>query len=161
MIQQEDNYLSRVTQSTRAEHYWHTVGVWFEDINRDDQMRLRRFWRRRRWALIRFSLVLGLLACQPAHADDRDRICQPSFSASIRPSANTTEALKRRLLADQGIPQFRIGEFELDHVVPICLYGPPLALRNLQLQLWPAAHAKDQHEVAVCRAYCRGELTLE
>lgn len=110
-------------------------------------------------AVVVFSLV-GL-ASLAVPGDERDRICRPGFSASIRPSVEATAAIKRSMLRAAGISLSRLHDYELDAIVPLCLDGSPLDLNNLQLQLWPVARVKDQREAAACRAYCDGETTLE
>lgn len=92
---------------------------------------------------------------------ERARICFPGFSATIRPSEFATKAIKRSMLRARGIPQSDIGKYELDHIIPLELDGAPLDPSNLQLQLWPVAHAKDKLENQARVDYCAGTLTLE
>jgi hypothetical protein len=55
-------------------------------------------------------------------------------------------------------------EYEEDHLVPLCVGGSPRDRRNLWPQprsgQWTAAF-KDQLETSVCRAVCRGAMTLK
>ena len=58
----------------------------------------------------------------------------------------------------------KASDYEEDHLVPLCLGGHPTDYHNL----WPeprrgrwTARFKDQLEASVCRAVCRGIMTLE
>lgn len=58
----------------------------------------------------------------------------------------------------------KAADYEEDHLVPLCVGGHPTDERNL----WPetregkwSAKFKDQLEASVCRAVCRGALTLD
>lgn len=53
-----------------------------------------------------------------------------------------------------------MADFELDHIVPLCLCGSN-DRSNLQLQPWPEAHAKDHLEWSLCRAVRNGEMPRE
>jgi hypothetical protein len=96
-----------------------------------------------------------------ARDPEHERICSPGFSVSIRPPEAVTQRLKREMMSAQSIPWSRAREFELDHVVPLCLGGAPIDPANLQLQPWLEARAKDERERQACRAYCAGDLSLE
>jgi hypothetical protein len=67
-----------------------------------------------------------------------------------------SQAIKRSLLSPGG----RIGDYELDHIVPLCLCGSN-DLSNLQLQPWPEARRKDDLEWELCQAVDAGRLTRE
>jgi hypothetical protein len=100
------------------------------------------------------------------YADERDTICVPGYAAARRPSITWSQGVKRFMCAVRefdGGPDASLcmKAYELDHIVPLCLGGDPEAPDNLQLQPWPEARAKDKLEAATCRAYCRGEITLE
>ena len=55
-------------------------------------------------------------------------------------------------------------EYEEHHLVPLCVGGHPTDHRNLRPQprrgQW-SAKIKDQLETSVCRAVCRGAISLE
>lgn len=65
-------------------------------------------------------------------------------------------AIKRSLLP----PGARMGDYELDHVVPLCLCGSN-DRENLQLQPWSDARRKDELEAALCRAVEWGLMTRD
>ncbi len=65
-------------------------------------------------------------------------------------------AIKRSMLPPGG----RMGDYELDHIVPLCLCGSN-DRANLQLQPWPEACRKDELEWELCRAVERGAMTQE
>ena len=93
----------------------------------------------------------------------RTTICVPGWTATVRPPTGYTNALKRRLLRQAGIPLPRAGEYELDHVVPLATGGAPRDPRNLRLQAWTGAdgaHAKDVIEREMQLAVCAGRVTL-
>jgi hypothetical protein len=50
------------------------------------------------------------------------------------------------------------AEFELDHIIPLCIGGSNARL-NLQLQPWPTARLKDIDEARVCRMVHSGEMS--
>lgn len=90
-------------------------------------------------------------------------ICVPGWAKSIRPPGHYTYAVKRRLMAEQGIPLERIASFELDHVLSLGIGGHPTDPGNLRLQPWEGpdgARAKDRVETALHRAVCAGRVTL-
>ena len=82
-------------------------------------------------------------------------VCVPGYSRSHRMPESESQAIKRSMLPPDG----RMGDYELDHIVPICLGGSN-DRNNLQLQPWSEARAKDDLEVAACRAVCQGRLPL-
>lgn len=66
-------------------------------------------------------------------------------------------------MQELGLPG-KARNYEEDHLVPLCVGGHPTDYHNL----WPeprggqwAAKFKDQLEASVCRAVCRGAMTLE
>lgn len=55
-------------------------------------------------------------------------------------------------------------DYEEDHLVPLCVGGHPTSHRNLWPEPWKgkwSAKFKDQLEASVCRAVCKGAMTLE
>ena len=92
------------------------------------------------------AAALWIAASGAAYADQ----CQP------RMPAEQSAAIKRSMLPPGG----RIADFELDHIVPLCLCGSN-DRSNLQLQPWPEARRKDALERELCRAVDRGEMGRE
>jgi hypothetical protein len=89
-------------------------------------------------------------------------VCVPGWTDSIRPSSAYTKKLKLTQIRDWNLPG-DADDYRLDHVVPLCAGGAPGDPRNL----WPRPVAgqwtdkfKDQLEASVCRAVCRGDMTL-
>ncbi|MBS0367528.1 MAG: HNH endonuclease [Proteobacteria bacterium] len=71
--------------------------------------------------------------------------------------------VKAKLLRESGIGASRMGQFELDHIVPLALGGHPWRLSNLWLQPWDGPHgavSKDGLEVRLQRMVCAGEIPL-
>lgn len=51
-----------------------------------------------------------------------------------------------------------MADYELDHIIPLCLGGSN-DRTNLQLQLWPDARRKDEMEWTLCDAVRNHEMT--
>ena len=89
--------------------------------------------------------------------------CVAGWTATIRPSSSYTRRLKLQQIRELGLPGHP-GEYHEDHLVPLCVGGHPSDPRNL----WPQPirgrwtdKIKDQLESSVCRAVCRGNMTLK
>lgn len=83
-------------------------------------------------------------------------ICVPGWTKTVRPTVAYTNRVKRQLLHGQG----NMADYELDHVVPLTLGGAPRDARNLQLQPWASAKAKDVVETYLNRRVCAGKVPL-
>ena len=110
-------------------------------------------------------------ACTPGAIDPRvtqaniqSTICQLGYTATVRPPAAYTEALKRTQLVQYGEPG-PLSAYEEDHLVPLEVGGAPSDPRNL----WPqprtgppgeTAADKDQVESRQHDAVCAGTTTL-
>jgi hypothetical protein len=57
-------------------------------------------------------------------------ICVPSYTRSVRPATSYTNGVKKKLMREAGIDAARIGDYELDHIVPLALGGHPRKLSN-------------------------------
>jgi hypothetical protein len=85
-------------------------------------------------------------------------ICQPGYTAKVRPPRKVTDAVKRRLInVHSGSPQ----DYELDHLIPLGLGGHPTSANNLWLQNWSEAAIKDRDELRLHHEVCAGRMTLE
>ena len=90
-------------------------------------------------------------------------ICVSGYTKTVRPATSYTNGVKRKLMRDAGIDAAGIGDFELDHIVPLALGGHPRKLSNLMLQPWEGvrgAKAKDVLEVRLQSFVCHGKLDL-
>lgn len=91
-------------------------------------------------------------------------ICLKGWTATIRPPVSYTNPLKKKLMAQAGIPWSQAKSYELDHHVPLEAGGNPSSLQNLALQSYIAkpwnAHLKDKLENFIHRQICNGHLTL-
>jgi hypothetical protein len=67
-----------------------------------------------------------------------------------------SSAIKRSMIP----PGHTMSEYELDHIVPLCLGGSNNS-SNLQLQPWPEARKKDELEIMVCKAVRAGRLNID
>ena len=107
----------------------------------------------------------GCVALNPDVDEDtiNRTICVSGYTKSVRPATSYTNGVKKRLMRDAGIDAARIGDYELDHIVPLALGGHPLKLSNLQLQPWDGEHGakvKDILEVRLQSLVCHGNLDL-
>src|SRR3954470_22241731 len=89
-------------------------------------------------------------------------ICVPGYTKTVRPPSSYTTRLKAEQMRELGLPG-TVRDYHEDHLVPLCVGGHPSDPRNL----WPqpvtgqwSTSAKDQLEGSVCRAMCRGAMTL-
>ena len=93
----------------------------------------------------------------------KETSCLASWTRRVRPSPSYTNRLKVQQMRELGLAG-KIDDYEEDHLVPLCVGGHPRDRRNLWPQpvkgRWTSA-VKDQLEASVCRAVCRGEMTLQ
>ena len=114
------------------------------------------------------SLFVVNLAAQTTNqavtqSNIKSTICVPGWSKTVRPSTSYTNKIKRRLMAQAGLPYASRSKYELDHAIPISMGGAPKDLANLALQPWggpTGARAKDVVELRVHRLVCAGRVTL-
>ncbi len=90
-------------------------------------------------------------------------VCVSGWTATIRPTTGYIARLKKKQMRELGLPGTP-HEYHEDHLVPLCVGGHPSDPGNL----WPQPirgrwtdKIKDQLEGSVCRAVCRGDMTLE
>ena len=107
----------------------------------------------------------GCIALNPDVDEDTiyGTICVSGYTKSVRPATSYTNGVKKKLMREAGIDVARIGDYELDHIVPLALGGHPRKLSNLMLQPWEGEHgakAKDTLEVRLQSLVCRGKLDL-
>lgn len=89
-------------------------------------------------------------------------ICVSGWTATIRPPASYTNALKRRQMVAVGLTG-KPALFEEDHFISLEIGGHPTDPRNLWPEPWAGscgAHAKDRLENFEHRAVCSGAITL-
>lgn len=110
--------------------------------------------------------------CTPGAADPRvdqqdirRTICEPGYTARVRPPSSYTTSLKRRQLAAYGwYAGHSLAGYEEDHLIPLELGGSPSDPRNL----WPEARRgstgdagqKDSVENRLHRQVCDGQIGL-
>lgn len=103
-----------------------------------------------------FLLAAAMLNPAVTQGNIHKTICRPGYTATIRPPASYTTALKRSQLP----PGADVKLYEEDHRVALGLGGSPRSPVNLRPQLWVEAHVKDIEEVALMRAVCSGKVKL-
>lgn len=87
-------------------------------------------------------------------------ICVKGWTASIRPPVSYTNRIKKQRLHEMGLPLELIGDFQLDHKLPLSLGGSPEDPRNLVLQDQDEAEGKDAIERCLPAAVCSGSISL-
>lgn len=90
-------------------------------------------------------------------------ICRPGYARSARPPYAITGPLKRRLMQSQH-PAEPMGDYELDHLIPISLGGAPLEMGDLWLQPRRGrANAGDKNVLAyvLWHLVCEHQVSLE
>ena len=107
----------------------------------------------------------GCIALNPEVDEDTIdvTICASGYTKSVRPATSYTNGVKKKLMREAGIDAARIGDYELDHIVPLALGGHPRKVSNLMLQPWGGergAKAKDVLEVRLQSLVCHGKLDL-
>ena len=107
----------------------------------------------------------GCMALNPdVDEDSIDRtICVSGYTKAVRPATSYTNGVKKKLMREAGIDEAGIGNYELDHIVPLELGGHPRKLSNLMLQPWEGEHgakSKDRLEVRLQSLVCHGTLDL-
>lgn len=106
-------------------------------------------------------------ALNPAVTQDniRETICKRGYAKSIRPPEDYTERLKHRGVHQYRYSDFRLRDYEEDHLVSLELGGSPTSPRNL----WPEPHhviggwgsfTKDRLEDKLHTLVCRGRVPL-
>lgn len=108
-------------------------------------------------------VVLSLVAPRPAGAADphvtqanvRQTICQPGYTATVRPPVTFTAPIKAKLVG-YGY----LSDYQLDHLIPLELGGAPRDLRNLWVEPIAEAHRKDHEENRLHREVCASRMTL-
>jgi hypothetical protein len=88
-------------------------------------------------------------------------ICRRGWVRTVRPSAEFANAVKRRMMVEQGWEN--AADVELDHIVPLELGGAARDLKNLWLQPlrgpWNV-HCKDALAVELSKTVCKGDAKL-
>ncbi len=110
----------------------------------------------------------GALNPAVTQATIHSTICVRGWTATIRPPASYTTALKIRQLATYGYKDRTLSHYEEDHLVSLELGGNPRSASNL----WPEPHdvlvggmdvgsyAKDDFENYLRSRVCAGRMTL-
>lgn len=107
----------------------------------------------------------GCIALNPDVDEDTidGTICVSGYTKSVRPATSYSNGVKKKLMREAGIDGARIGDYELDHIVPLALGGHPRKLSNLMLQQWDGQHGakiKDILEARLQSLVCHGKLDL-
>lgn len=116
--------------------------------------------------MVMIRVVAGIVLCVGlagaavlARSGEAD-ICRPGYARSERLPPERYYPIAEEAYRRAGVPWEARHAYRVDHIVPLCL-GGSWDQDNLQIQTTEAAAAKDRLEVAACRAYCAGEVSLE
>ena len=105
------------------------------------------------------TLTPGALNPDVTQANIRSTICVSGWTATIRPPADYTDALKlkqMRQYGETGPP----SAYEEDHLISLELGGAPRDPRNLWPEPRPRADEVDRIENELNAKVCSGELSL-
>jgi hypothetical protein len=108
------------------------------------------------------NLVPGTLNPAVTQENIQQTVCVPGWTKSVRPPTSYTQKLEQQQISDWRLPGHH-RDYKEDHLIPLCVGGHPDDPGNL----WPSPVSamwndkiKDQLESSVCRAVCRGAMTL-
>ena len=96
-------------------------------------------------------------------------ICVAGWTATVRPPASYTTALKRRQIAEYGYADTRLSDYEEDHLIPLEVGGAPSDPANLWPEPYDAmlpdgtpvgARVKDQIENRLRELVCSRVMPL-
>jgi hypothetical protein len=99
-------------------------------------------------------------------ADVEQTVCGRGWTRDVRPPEWFTEKLKRWQIRQYGYGDWRLRNYEEDHLIPLKLGGSPTSPRNLWSEPHRAAggwgsRTKDRLENRLRALVCRGALTLD
>src|SRR5664280_72069 len=111
--------------------------------------------------------VLPDAACTPGatnpavtQATIGSTICRSGYTATIRPPASYTDALKRQQIAAYGYTDTSPRSYEEDHLISLELGGASSDQRNLWPEPGPSPNPKDKVENELHRRVCAGSMPL-
>ncbi|HEY8742462.1 MAG TPA: hypothetical protein VIU62_05160 [Chloroflexota bacterium] len=96
-------------------------------------------------------------------ANIQQTVCVKGWTATIRPPAQYTTALKVRQIAQRTLLDTNAADYEEDHYISLELGGHPTDERNLWPEPYrplPGAREKDQVENHLREQVCSGAMTL-
>jgi hypothetical protein len=101
----------------------------------------------------------GVLNPAVTQANIRTTICRHGWTATIRPSVEYTNDLKRRQMRQYG-ETGSLSDYQEDHLISLELGGNPTDPRNLWPEPYPRASDVDRIENDLNSQVCSGQLTL-
>jgi len=88
-------------------------------------------------------------------------ICAHGWTKTVRPSITITGPIKRKMMADVGVPAEAEDSIKLDHKIPLALGGALNDMNNFMLQPDDESKDKDRVEVCLARSVCAGKIELK
>jgi hypothetical protein len=101
----------------------------------------------------------GVVNAAVTQANIGSTICRTGWTATVRPPASYTEALKLKQMVAYGFTDSPSAHEE-DHLISLELGGSPADPRNLWPEPGGSPNAKDNVESAARDAVCAGRMTL-
>lgn len=101
--------------------------------------------------------VSGSINPEVTQSNIHQTICSRNWERSSRPPESWSEPIKRQLVPHNR----KLGDYQFDHLVPLCLGGSPRDPRNLWAQPIDEARLKDAEEAETCKAVCSGYMSLK
>jgi hypothetical protein len=101
----------------------------------------------------------GVLNPVVTQANIRSTICRHGWTATIRPSVEYTNDVKRRQMRQYG-ETGSLSDYQEDHLISLELGGDPTDPRNLWPEPNPRASDVDRIENDLNAQVCSGQLTL-
>ncbi|HMC51491.1 MAG TPA: hypothetical protein VKI64_01940 [Acidimicrobiales bacterium] len=102
----------------------------------------------------------GALNPDVTQADIGSTVCVRGWTATVRPPAAYTGALKRQQIAARHLPDTNPADYEEDHAIPLELGGSPRDPDNLWPEPLAAARRADVREGELRDEVCSGRITL-
>ncbi len=87
-------------------------------------------------------------------------ICVKGYTATVRPSVNYTNKLKRQQIIDYGYTDTNMRDYEEDHLISLELGGSPSDPKNLWPEPGASPNSKDKIENICHQKVCSGQISL-
>lgn len=111
-------------------------------------------------ALILPTHTPGVRYSKVTQATIATTVCKKDWTATIRPPASYTNALKRAQLAAWHYADQNPSHYEEDHLISLEVGGAPYSTKNLWTEPRAQARKGDPREKVWHREVCNGTLTL-
>lgn len=107
------------------------------------------------------SQPIGTINSQVTQDNLSTTVCVSGWTATIRPPASYTTALKKKQLLALNAKDQNLAHYEEDHFISLEIGGNPTDPNNLWPQPYPEAKQKDAVENYLHNQLCFGKITLK